>query len=442
MNVLREDLLMNRYPYLLNVVVVALLSFVALTRFHDGIEFSSWEIVANAVVLFSLLFYALSVLRLLPFLQDKRSLFQWLLFAVIIFFTLAAPMFGNAFHLSGVQHIGYHDGAAQTDYAFSAFVSGENPYQYDFSHSGFGDLYGRLVVNNERETIPNPALTQYIYLPAILIEGAVDAVQEHFFGISDSRPFMFVCIIGALLLLLRMLTGVGTETKILVATIFLLNPMYLRSLLEGRNDTFVLFLVVAACFVFVQGRYAWAGILFGIAFATKHFTWFFLPFLITYFVMQTQHGAVLPRQVKRFFSWSLGVAAVIILPFFLWSPSAFINDTFLYATGNGALAFPITGYGFSQLVTLFGQGIHTSFPFILLSLSAATFVGWLSIRVIRKTPLFWTVFSGAALTLFAFLFFSRMLNDNYIGFVFELLLVAFVVDQHSMMSSGHSSHAQ
>lgn len=411
----------------LGFIVLALLSFVARTRFHVGVEFSSWEIVANASVFFFLLLYGLIVFELIPLRDIIRSRMQWGLFSGIIFFTIIAPLFGNTFGLQGVQKIGYHDGTAQTNYAFEELLKGNNPYSVDYAETGFVDTYGRVVYSNEGDTIPNPALTQYIYLPATLIQGGIGYLQKLLIGTDDQRPMILVVFFASLGMLLYMFRTTSTNEKILFSSLFLLNPIYLGYVLEGGNNTFVIFLLIAAFLSLLKKGYIFSALFFGLAFATKHFALFFLPFLIVYLFEEYKNLHIQKKTLQYFYSVISVVVLIFIIPFFLWSPSDFIQDTVLYASGTGnAIIFPITGYGFSQLVTLFGVDIQSQFPFIIFTGVATLIVGYLGIRYVRRTPTFFSLIVAGSFTMFVYVFFSRMMNDNYVGFIFELLCVAYV----------------
>lgn len=419
------------YLPVLSTVVLFCLSFIALTRFHDGILFTGFEIVVNAITFFMVLIFGVVALRIFSLQERIRSVVLWASFLIVIMCTIAAPLFGNTLGLGGVQQIGYHDGAAQTDVAYELLIKGNNPYSVDFSQTRFGEQYGRLRISDEGKTIPNPALTQYVYFPGTLIQGGLSSLQSIAIGKTDARPLMLVSMLIAAFLLLRMIHNLRVELKIIVASLFLLNPVYLRYLLEGANDSFLLLLLVLSLFLLEKKYIRSAGIVLGIALATKHFAWFLLPFLAVYLLYRWKQGQSRVSENKQFALYTLVVCMLFMLPFLFWSPSDFIQDTILYAVGSGSESiFPITGYGISQLVTLFGVSMESNFPFIVLTLPITLLLIWFGVRFVGRNISLSSVIAATTFTLFGYMLFSRMMNENYMGLLVGLCIVAGVFSLH------------
>ena len=126
----------------------------------------------------------------------------------------------------------------------------------------------------------------------------------------------------------------------------------------------------------------------------------------------------------------VGVFAVIVLPFFLWQPTAFFEDVILFQSGMTATPYPINGFGFS--IGLIASGIipsyTASFPFWIfqaglgIPLLLALLQHQRSNNTLRQT-----LFNYTAL-LFVVSFFSRAFNDNYIGFIISLIFIVMLID--------------
>jgi hypothetical protein len=122
----------------------------------------------------------------------------------------------------------------------------------------------------------------------------------------------------------------------------------------------------------------------------------------------------------------VAVAGLVIGPYLLWNPTAMYDDVWQWANGASATAYQIWGWGASNLVLALGWiGSRFAYwPFwIPQLLIAAPLAGWLLWRQTRENTLGRALWSYALL-LFAFLFFSRFLNENYLGYLLAVLMLA------------------
>ena len=98
--------------------------------------------------------------------------------------------------------------------------------------------------------------------------------------------------------------------------------------------------------------------------------------------------------VKRAGAWLVGVTAVFTVPFLLWGPSAFINDTIVFGTS----AYRIVGYGLSGiLVDLHVVVRDGSYPFVLIALVTWLPLTLLLLRRQLRDPAPWRAALGFAL---------------------------------------------
>src|SRR2546425_4770594 len=105
-------------------------------------------------------------------------------------------------------------------------------------------------------------------------------------------------------------------------------------------------LLLGALFAAQRRRFLIMGLLLGLAVATKQHAVLAAPFIVWWALAR---GASLPVVAR---SAAAGMAALmaVLLPFVLWNPHAFIQDTIVFVTGGGADAYPINWVGVSAML--------------------------------------------------------------------------------------------
>jgi hypothetical protein len=199
---------------------------------------------------------------------------------------------------------------------------------------------------------------------------------------------------------------------------------------EGRNDVMVLSWLIFTWVLLQRGKITTSAITLALACGTKHPAVVFVPF---YFIYLSQRGTWRER-VKRvqrpFLIWA-GLTALIILPWFLLNPPAFIDDTVSYLSGTSAVSYPISGFSFGMLLVSLGllPSNMAQFPFGVLQIAIGLPVAlWLLWRQWRQ-PNLPAAIAGFAILLFISQFFSRIFNDNYLGLIISLMAVAALMDE-------------
>lgn len=318
-----------------------------------------------------------------------------------------------------------HDGAVQTEDAIAALRSGENPYAIDYRSRTFGAFPDGF----SEATRPNPAWTHHIYLPLQLLVGLpVAVVSEALWNWFDVRvlyAFSFVLLMVCLVLLTK-----NKEQRLIVLIFGLFNPLFLPFFVAGFNDVFWLGWIALGALLLGRQRFGWAALAFGLAFASKQSAWFLLPFYVAY-LYATANG---PRRwlvVGRRLWPAILTATVVMVPFFAWSPSDFIDDAIRYGTGSAELSYPISGFGLSQL--LLSAGVIASkwdqYPFWILQAAVGIpLLFWLVRRVIRAPSVAGTL-TAFGLFSFAVWFVSRYFNDSYIATLSVVFLMAYAAQQ-------------
>lgn len=325
-----------------------------------------------------------------------------------------------------------HDGAVQTEDAISALKAGENPYAVDYRTRTFGGYPDAF----SEGTRPNPAWSHYIYLPLQVVVGApLAALAERTIGWFDVRllylgSFILLVTAGALLTRSR-------ESRILVLTMLLFNPLFTQFFVAGFNDVFFLGWVALGSLMLRRGRSRWGAVAFGLAVASKQSAWLLLPFYLA-FVWYRSGGDF--RKTLREVMPGVITTLVIVLPFFLWSPSNFIEDTIQYATGTAAFSYPISGFGIGQLLVSMGVigSMWDRYPFWILQLLVAgpLFV-WLW-RWLKSEPTVSRMLGAYGLFTLAVWFTSRYFNDSYIGVISTILLLSYAAG-HATKDSRHDA---
>ncbi len=347
---------------------------------------------------------------------------------LVLMLTVGVTMIGNITTVPGITRYLYHDGAALSDVAFEQLLSGHNPYQVDYRTTSFAERYSKLVINDAGETMPNPALEQYVYLPAtFMVTGVANSIEKLFAGTSNARVLVLLAYLGVAVILFTLLRG--SELQYPLVILYAFNPVYYLSLFEGRNDMLLLLLLLASFYALYRRQMLCSGVLFGLALATKQYAWLVVPFIAVYLYAIRTSGAVAMPGIKKYLWSTAAVAAAFIVPFFLWSPSEFIRDTLLYPAGlAGADSYPISGYGLSQVLIVLGKQITDPFPFGLLILVVGVAVVVLFGKRLRRNPSVSGVLLASSILVFCVALVSRAMNDNYISFVTELLIFWFALN--------------
>lgn len=341
-----------------------------------------------------------------------------------------------------------HDGVVQIEAAIRLLLRGENPYAATYEQTPLADW-------SWGHPYPNPALYYLAYLPFMFLSGVpIHLLLSATLGWYDQR-FLYLLALAVALWSWGSIARDRTSSLATIAVIAL-SPLAAPYFIEGRNDIMVIALLGLSMRALHGSRARWnlpgSGILFGLACATKQSVWFFGPFYLLY--LWKAHGD-LGHVVRRWVAPGALTGALLILPFFLWSPGAFVEDTIAYLSGNVEHNYPIktqnayglhvllASAGFSTLLDQVSSGpleflrpatgtlkIRSElqgYPFWIFQVLFALPVFVLSLlRQARRNSL-GAALGGYAVSLLAYQFFSRFLHDNYIGFVLTIWLLALLV---------------
>jgi hypothetical protein len=369
--------------------------------------------------------------------QRAKLTLIWL----IIAFTVLLPTLKLALlRHENLPHSYSHDGGVlQTEAAADFFLSGRNPYVEDYRDTPMAD-WGLPEFRT--------ALDHYPYLPWTFVFSApVKLASDALLGWYDQRFVYLLVFVVALILAARLAPASRPRWRLALLMLLGLNPIMGLDLVFGQNDLFVWAWIVLALWLLsrtsalstvhrspitVHHSQFWlASLAFGLACASKPTAWFMAPFFAL-LLARDQIGAWrdIPRAIPAMLRRGWPVLAVFVLlvgPYLIWNANAFIDDVWRWAAGSTETHYQIWGWGASNFVLAFG-GLESRFdqwPFWILEVAVALpLLLWLGWRQARHN----TIAAAAwhhALLLFGFLYVSRFLNENYLGYILAFLALGY-----------------
>ena len=308
------------------------------------------------------------------------------------------------------------DGAYQMQLSRDALMRGVDPYGFNYDGTGMERApWG--------QPFPNPALHHLDYWPGtVVLPLPLQAAFHSILGWWDERVWLLIAAVAIWVLLGRLAPGpVGR----MAAIAFFLIPGHSLLAVLGDNDLPMVALLLAATLAIGRRRWLIAGVLLGLAIATKQTALVAVPVLAVYAIAQGID--------RRAFFKAAGLAAAVVtmlfVPFLIWNAHAFVADTILFNFGGGSGTYPIQGIGLSALLLNAGiiRGSRDAFPFLLIQLPlviAAWLVGW---RWLRHHRLFGDAVLLMGTAFFAFLFANRFSQPTYLLLAVELMLAGLVL---------------
>ncbi len=368
--------------------------------------------------------------------QRTKRLLVWLIIACTVLLpTLKLALLRH----ENLPHSYSHDGGVlQTEAAIDFFLSGRNPYIEDYRETPMA-AWGLPEFRT--------ALDHYPYLPWTFIASApLKLASEALLGWYDQRFVYLLVFVAALILATRLVkpTALASQPRWRLALLMLLglNPIMGLDLVFGQNDLFVWAWIVLSLSLLARAMdrsslivrpssYWLPSIAFGLACASKPTAWFFAPFFALLLAWD-QVGSwrdiprAIPAMLRR--GWpALAIFALLLIPYLAWDANALIDDVWRWAAGSTATHYQIWGWGASNLVLAFG-GLASRFdpwPFwlleVALTLPLLLWLGWRQARHNTISAACWHY----ALLLFGFLFVSRFLNENYLGYILAFLALGY-----------------
>jgi hypothetical protein len=415
------------------------LSLLAQQGFADPITLLLIVLAVAALLVYLLLSFGAST----PSRRVHRA--KLALIALIVALTVVTPTLKLTLlrRQSGPASYTHDGGVIQTEAAIGYFVSGRNPYVEDYVQTpmaewGLGEF--------------RTALYHYPYLPWTFVFSAPFYLLGHVaIGWFDQR-FVYLLLFIATLVLAAGLSH-RREHKLLIVMTLGLNPIMGSDVIFGQNDSFVLFWIVLSLWLLARARphsvepaaRPWrlgSAAAFGLACASKPTAWFLAPFYAV--LLAGPLAAIAPRAEesrREWASWRRGLLQhswpalacflLPVLPYLVWNAPALIEDVWLWSSGRGEHAYQIWGWGASNLLLAFGA-VSSRFeywpfwiPQVLVCLPLLAFLLWRQ----AKDNTLGTACRFYALFLLTFLFLSRFLNENYLGYVLAFVALGTFVEQ-------------
>ncbi len=347
----------------------------------------------------------------------------WVILAALLFLpTLKLILLRH----DNLPHSYSHDGGViQTEIAIDYFLDGRNPYRESYAQTpmaewGFPEF--------------RTALEHYPYLPATFVLSApVQLLWRQLIGWYDQRFTYLLLMLLTLVLIPGLVTG-QRQNGLLLAMLIGLNPIMGLDVVFGQNDSFVLAWVVVGLWCLRRGRPGWSAVCLGLACASKPTAWFLAPFWGIALLADRVLGwrdlsAHLPILLRR--SWpGILVFSGFVLPYLIGDADAFIDDVWRWAAGTSDSHYQIWGWGFANFILATGSlpDRFAYWPFWVPELIVGLpLLLYLLHRQLRRNTAGHALWHGALL-LFAFAYFSRFLNENYLGFLLALLALGYFAE--------------
>ncbi|TMC13750.1 MAG: DUF2029 domain-containing protein [Chloroflexi bacterium] len=216
------------------------------------------------------------------------------------------------------------DGVLLNDAAADRLLSGHDPYVGDYLNTQMRAFY--------LSDVPvNFGLVRMVYMPGMAL---LDANLSWLF-----LPGLVALAAAAWSLGLRPAEKQATLIAVVLSPIFQEDYLYLL------NDVFFLAPALAGIAFLRRNRPLAAGAMLGLSLAMKQQAVLFLPLLGLYALLNLDR-----RSQLRMAAGFTAVLAVLVGPFLLWDPKAFVSGTAAFFYGSGVDSYPIRGIGLQGLL--------------------------------------------------------------------------------------------
>ena len=349
---------------------------------------------------------------------------------VLAFLSAILPTLTSILTRSRVGITIEHDGLLQIESAVDRLMKGQSIYGVDWSNTPMARLPWDLVPGG------NPALHHLAYYPLTILVGVPFRWLTDALGLPfDYRMVLIVFALVGLGAILAL--PIPAERRLMVISVIYLNPMITLYLWPGRTDMEFIAVIFLGVALLLRGHVTLAAAALGVAVAFKPFAWPAVPFLLLVLYLRWRRQRSTREALVSVVALAI-TPVITIAPFLLANPTAFWTDIVLFASGGIRDAYPINGYGFANFLVWIGVIAHRtdSFPFEIFELAAMLPVLWFGGRAFLRRPTIGRWMGGYAALLFAFTFFARFFNDNYVGVVIAMFLVAPPLGDRLLVAAG------
>ncbi len=354
--------------------------------------------------------------------ERVKTIVGW---SVVAFLVLALSLTAIFFRQTLAPHLYVHDGQIQIEYAVRFLLAGKNPYVETYLATPMAQW-----PFHEPNLAVNPALYHLAYLPFyFLFVAPVEWLALAWLGWFDLRVVLIPLFFITLFLLL--LAVRAPDQRRALVYLVALNPLFLPFFVEGRSDAFILFWLVLSMFLLQRNHRRASLLAFVAACASKQTAWFMAPFYLVYFLQPALASpratlasfAQKIRNSGRLFALAGAFFLLIVAPFVVWDPSAFVEDVFRYPAGLSDQPYPIHSLGFGGIALALGWMPNNlaRFPFEWLQLLFGLPTLFLFLRFQLRENSVARLWLSYALFFLVIAFFSNVFNDNHLGYFITLV---------------------
>lgn len=392
-----------------------------LLAFAFAIYFNRYAPIYSALILILVMVYAF--FDLMSWGARWRNLVRMALVFLIVMLLVVVPTvleIQARRATAPFNHI--HDGAIQTEEAIKFLLAGKNPYSEDYTQTpmAYWPFYFGLSPQD------NPALFYLPYFPFSFVAPLpFYLVFQAGVGFFDLRMYHLILFVGLFCLLFQL--SPTWNRKLGLAILVGLNPLFVQTFIEGRNDVVVLWWLVLAFYLLQRHRITLASIALGLACVVKATAWFAVPFFLTHLWF---NGFRSPRfWLTRVLIPILIVGMILVVPFVVWDVRAFVEDALLFQSSM----YQISGQGFSRLLLETGivPNERAAFPFVLLQFLLGLPVLLALWYWQAQHPTLQRALVAVTVLGFVIGYAGRAFADNHIGFVLALAFLAWGIGEES-----------
>lgn len=332
---------------------------------------------------------------------------------------------------------GHDGGVVQLPLALDRVLSGYSPYGADYSAGVLGWQSRSSVF--WAPLGGNPIVRHHWYLPGVhLAMAPCYVVCRSLFGFFDPRIVTLAAYGAAIVLVTRLVEA--PEKRLTVAALVALNPFVFWPQIFGTNDVMSAVPLLLAAILATRGRRDAAAVLLGVACAFKQLAWPFAPFLLAHLAGVTSLGHIASRdgmiRLRRPILVAGAVFAAIVLPIAALDVRAFLGDILRYQIGSpGSEQYPLggtPGFGFANLLIYAGRvaTLGDYFPFQRFYVLFVP-IGLLLLHYQLARRTLGAVFVCGSAALLVSLYFSRIVNPNYLILAAIFLPLGALMDEET-----------
>lgn len=318
---------------------------------------------------------------------------------------------------------GIFDGALQSEIAAGYLLHGVDPYGADYRHTAYQTYNpsppGAPAINIVWFHYIYPPLTFLAFVPLRLVSSWLGAW-------SDYRWLTVGSLFAITAALWPLARSWSARTRVVLLTIG--NPILWTFAISGTNDSLAILWLILVALMMSRRRWWWAGVMMGLACASKQSAWLAVPLWGYWLWLVTKNDR---RGLQRGLRGWAATTAIFFGPFVLWHPARMFTDLVRYASGSLPFAYPISGATFLQYLYIyrFVPSPWSLIPTYLFQILVGLPTLWLTARWIRWQPTASRWLTASAVLTLMVLIFSRYNNNNYVAALIMLLIGAWFFER-------------